>query len=229
MRTPYFMGTESSPIRFTIEVNNTRTILVQTKIGEELCWLGRPHSLETDEICKVALVIGANGSIPYGPALNFIVDGGVSKRGAQRTKEQYDVTRQLLQRAFMHHVTSFYTTEQRESDWEELGTDLGAWLFTKGFSVVTGETTEEDVRFYELFQLEQEVVSLLQHHKLVAIPLFEKLFSSRVPASFARVVEGDWDQTSASISITNRLTLGEVSAMKLAGKKFERVSQRKAG
>lgn len=225
MRTPYFVGTESSPIRFTVELNNTKTILVQTKIGDELAWLGRPFSIETGEFCKVALVIGANGSIPYGPALNFIVDGGVAKRGSARTKEQYDMCRQLLQKAFMHHVTAFYTDEQRAADLEELGVDLSTWLHSRGFTVVTGDTTEEDMAMYELLGVDSELVGILMHHNLVALPFFGKLLAGRVPSSFATVVEGAWDQFSASIAVTNRLTMGEVAAMKMSNRKFVRTSE----
>jgi hypothetical protein len=225
MRTPYFLATESSPVRFTIEFNGTKTILVQTRIGDELAWIGRPFSTESDDFCKVSLVIGANGSIPYGPALNFIVDGGNPKRGAVRTKEQYDISRQMLQKAFMHHVTAFYTVEQREADLEELGVDLSTWLHNRGFSVVTGETTEEDMAMYELLGMESELVGILMHHKLVALPFFGKLLAGRVPPSFATIVEGEWDQFSSSIAVTNHLTMGEVAAMKMSGKKFMRTSE----
>ena len=228
MRAPYFVGTESSPIRFSIEVNNTKTILVQTKIGEELAWVGRPFSTDSDDMCKVALVIGANGSIPYGPALNFIVDGGSPKKGAMRTKEQYDAARQMLQRGFMHHVTAFYSAEQREADWQELGEDLGNWLAQRGFTVVTGSPSDVDTMQYALLGLDAELVSLLNFHGLVAMPNFERLLSQKVPQGFAQIVEGVWEQTSEAIAVTNRLTAGEVTAMKLCGKRFERVSQKKA-
>jgi hypothetical protein len=227
-KTPYIKGTLQSKLRFTLELNNTKTVLNQTSLGGVLCWSGKPFSVARGISCPVALVIGADGTIPYGPALNFIVDAGASRAGTQRPAEKLEETRKLLLLAWQYHVAEACTDAVRRQDTELLGADLGQWLSGHGFSLVDGESTEGDRYVYGLLGVSQDIVCLAEHHGWSLVPDFSEIVAKRVPRNFARVCEGDWDAASATIAATNNLTSGEVAAMQYRGLRFARCGERRA-
>lgn len=228
-RTPYVKGSLASKLRFTLEVNDTKTVLNQTSIGGQLCWAGRPFSETHAVTCPVALIIGADGTIPYGPALNFIVDGGRPRSGPQRQRDKLEETRKLLLLGWQFHVSQVCTDSVRAEDSDSIGRELGEWLSARGFTVMEGPATAEDREFYALLGVSQEIVNLADHHGWALVPNFRELVAVRVPQNFATLVEGEWDAISATIAVTNQLDAGEVAALVRKGYRFARCGERRVG
>lgn len=221
----YIKASKSSPVRFTLRINDTTTDMVQATIGGNLVWIGRPMSA-TGEEAKVALIIDDECRVPYGPALNFIVDNGVRGAAHRRTKERTDLVRAQIQSAVAYHLAFFYDEARREKDIELLGIDLGAWLSACGYTLIAEPATELDREVFSLLGLNAEIVAILDHYGWTVTPNLDALFNQRVPPSFATVADGAWDAFSASVIVSNNVTYGEAQALQKLGKCFKRTPMR---
>lgn len=223
-KSPYVKGTLASKTRFSLEVNGVLVVLNQTTLGGRLCWAGRPYSKSTGRVCPVSLIIADDGTMPYGPALNFLVDGGKAGQWASRDKERLDTIRKQVLLGWQFHVSQSCSEEVRASQLAEIGTDLGEWLSSRGFAVVDSKATQEDHDMYALLGIPYEIVNLSEHHGWTLVPNLPAIVGTRVPPKYAEVGEGAWDTDSDVIASTNQLTAGEVEAMKRSNLCFVRCS-----
>ena len=212
---------ERAPDVITVEFNGTTTKLAKEITGRDQS--GKPTSVKyvghpvgpDGRACRFGMSIETNGFVRGSGAMNFIAQGGWSRGTSKPNSTEKHEARQKFIQGFIFSALMFQgsETDQEMRDLIEKET---------GTKVVDGEITEKDRELYGLLGIKAYLVKLAETRNIRFEPDLKSYISRSVQPTYAKVVEGEWDEESDEVALTSALTQAHVQLLKGAKLKFRK-------
>tara|TARA_B100000131_G_scaffold221323_1_gene212823 strand:- start:16992 stop:17675 length:684 start_codon:yes stop_codon:yes gene_type:complete len=205
-----------APDVITITYNKTVTELLKRENGDgSVSYVGNPVS-ESGMRCKYAFQLETNGYFDGSGAMNFICQGGWGRGTKKPSVEEKAKSRAEFIRAFVSSAIMLVGLEKNEEMISVLERDTG-------LKVLVGEMTNEDKDLMALLQVPAYLVSFAASRGLRFTVDIKEFMAKHVQPSYAKVVEGEWDDESERVALTSALPWAHVKLMSEAGLRFQRV------
>ena len=208
---------DNAPREIMLEHNGVKTQLFYDATGDEICWVGYPVNSKGEKYWFGLRVYG-DLTIVGSVALDYIARGGLPK------KKGDDPLPRKTRNSNRDTVKALFLTAALLHKLEEHKGTLPTYLKENtGLEVEEGEMSETDVVTYALLGKSATCLRLARangYRFLVDVPRYIRRF---VSASYADIIEGEWDAESDEVVDTSSLHQTGVTLMQLLGHKFRLV------
>ena len=215
---------ERAPDVINVEYNNTSTRLMKQVVSAEygsatqVRYVGTPVGPDGRR-CRFAMSIETNGYVRGSAAMNFISAGGWGRNTVKPTEDQKRESRTKF-------VQGFIFSAMMHQGAEDDGEMKKIIERETGLSVVVGAITPEDRNLYGLLGVRAYLVSLAVSRGLRFEVNLEEYIGKSVQPSYAKVIQGEWDEESDEVALTSALTEAHVQLLVNAGLKFRKERKR---
>lgn len=219
---------ERAPDVINVEFNNTVTRLMKQIVTSEdgkptsVRYVGTPVGPDGRR-CRFAMSIETNGYVRGSAAMNFIAAGGWGRNTVKPSEADKRDSRAKFVQGFIFSAMMHQGTEDNGEMKKIIERETG-------LKVVDGEMTAEDRNLYGLLGVRAYLVSLVASRNLRFEVDLKEYIGKSVQPTYAKVIQGEWDEESDEVALTSALTEAHVQLLVGAGLKFrkERRSRTKA-